>query len=40
MGWRPRLSIKKAIPSTEILIFTQHDSSQMVREAQKAGASG
>jgi DNA-binding NarL/FixJ family response regulator len=32
--------IKKAIPSTEILIFTQHDSSQMVREAQKAGASG
>ncbi len=32
--------IKKAIPSTEILIFTQHDSSQMIREAQKAGASG
>ena len=32
--------IKKAIPSTEILIFTQHDSNQMVREAKKAGASG
>ncbi len=32
--------IKKAIPSTEILIFTQHDSNQMVREAQKAGARG
>jgi DNA-binding NarL/FixJ family response regulator len=32
--------IKKAIPSTEILIFTQHGSSQLVREAKTAGASG
>src|SRR5271155_3337229 len=32
--------IKKAIPTAEILIFTQHDSTQMVREAQNAGASG
>ena|ERR1700726_173676 len=32
--------IKKVTPSTEVLIFTQHDSNQIVREAQKAGASG
>lgn len=32
--------IKKAIPTTEILMFTQYDSTQMVREAQNAGASG
>jgi len=32
--------IKKALPGAEILIFTQHESSQMVREAQNAGASG
>jgi DNA-binding NarL/FixJ family response regulator len=32
--------IKKAIPTAEILIFTQHDSAQMVQQAQKAGASG
>ena len=32
--------VKKALPSTEILIFTQHDSTQMVQEAQNAGASG
>jgi DNA-binding NarL/FixJ family response regulator len=32
--------IKKAIPTAEILIFTQHESSQMIREARKAGASG
>jgi two-component system, NarL family, response regulator NreC len=32
--------IKKAIPTAEILIFTQHDSTQMVQEAQNAGASG
>jgi two-component system response regulator NreC len=32
--------IKKAIPDAEILIFTQYDSTQMVREAQNAGASG
>jgi two-component system response regulator NreC len=32
--------IKKAIPAAEILIFTQYDSTQMVREAQNAGASG
>jgi two-component system response regulator NreC len=32
--------IKKAIPSAEVLIFTQHESRQMIREAQKAGASG
>jgi DNA-binding NarL/FixJ family response regulator len=32
--------IKKVLPSAEILIFTQHESSQMIREARKAGASG
>lgn len=32
--------IKKAFPSAEVLIFTQHDSTQMVRQAQNAGASG
>jgi DNA-binding NarL/FixJ family response regulator len=32
--------IKKVNPATEVLIFTQHDSNQMIREAQKAGASG
>jgi DNA-binding NarL/FixJ family response regulator len=32
--------IKKAFPTAEVLIFTQHDSTQMVRQAQNAGASG
>jgi len=32
--------IKKAIPTAEVLIFTQHESKQMVREARSAGASG
>jgi DNA-binding NarL/FixJ family response regulator len=32
--------IRKAIPTAEILMFTQYDSTQMVREAQNAGASG
>jgi DNA-binding NarL/FixJ family response regulator len=32
--------IKKALPAAEILIFTQHDSTQMVQQAQIAGASG
>jgi len=32
--------IKKALPSAEVLIFTQHDSTQMIRQAQNAGASG
>ena len=32
--------IKKALPDAEVLIFTQHDSKQMVRQAQNAGASG
>src|SRR5208282_4381072 len=32
--------IKKALPATEVLIFTQHDSTQMVRQAQNVGASG
>ena len=32
--------IKTAIPSAEILIFTQHESSQIIREARNAGASG
>ena len=32
--------IKKAIPSAEILIFTHHESSQIIREARNAGASG
>jgi two-component system response regulator NreC len=32
--------IKKAFPAAEVLIFTQHDSTQMVQQAQIAGASG
>lgn len=32
--------IKKALPAAEVLIFTQHDSRQMIRQAQNAGASG
>lgn len=32
--------VKKAVPTAEILIFTQHDSKQMAQEAQNAGASG
>ncbi len=32
--------IKKVLPTAEVLIFTQHDSPQVLREAQKAGASG
>jgi DNA-binding NarL/FixJ family response regulator len=32
--------IKKALPAAEVLIFTQHDSTQMVQQAQIAGASG
>src|ERR1700734_2223771 len=32
--------IKKALPAAEGLIFTQHDSTQMIRQAQNAGASG
>ena len=32
--------IKKAVPAAEVLIFTQHDSTQMVQQAQSAGASG
>ena len=32
--------IKKALPATEVLIFTQHDSTQMIQQAQNAGASG
>lgn len=32
--------IKKALPGAEVLIFTQHDSRQMIRQAQSAGASG
>jgi DNA-binding NarL/FixJ family response regulator len=33
-------AIKRALPAAEVLIFTQHDSKQMVQQAQKAGASG
>ncbi len=32
--------IRKAVPGTEILIVTQHDSPQMMREALAAGARG
>lgn len=32
--------IKKVLPAAEVLIFTQHDSTQMIRQAQNAGASG
>ena len=32
--------IKKALPAAEVLIFTQHDSTQMIQQAQNAGASG
>jgi DNA-binding NarL/FixJ family response regulator len=39
-GLQATPAIKKENPAIEILIFTQHDSNQIVREAQKAGASG
>jgi two-component system response regulator NreC len=39
-GLQATTEIKKAIPAAEILMFTQYDSSHMVREAQNAGASG
>jgi DNA-binding NarL/FixJ family response regulator len=32
--------IKRALPAAEVLIFTQHDSTQMIQQAQNAGASG
>jgi DNA-binding NarL/FixJ family response regulator len=32
--------IKKEIPATEVLIFSQHHSEQILREAQNAGARG
>jgi DNA-binding NarL/FixJ family response regulator len=32
--------IKRVIPTAEILMFTQYDSTQMVEEAKNAGASG
>lgn len=32
--------IKIALPAAEILIFTQHDSTQMIQQARNAGASG
>lgn len=32
--------IKEAIPGVEILIFTQHESAQIIQEARNAGASG
>jgi DNA-binding NarL/FixJ family response regulator len=32
--------IRKSIPDTEVLIVTQHESSQMMREAVNAGARG
>lgn len=32
--------IRKSVPSTEILIVTQHDSPHMMREALEAGARG
>jgi DNA-binding NarL/FixJ family response regulator len=39
-GLQATPEIKKESPSTEVLIFSQHDSNQIVLEAQKAGASG
>ena len=39
-GLQATPEIKKVTPETEILIFTQHDSAQIVQEAQHAGASG
>jgi two-component system response regulator NreC len=32
--------IKRTLPTAEVLIFTQHDSPQVLREAQNAGATG
>ncbi len=32
--------IRKSVPETEVLILTQHDSPQMMREALSAGARG
>ncbi len=39
-GLQATPEIKKVLPAAEVLIFTQHDSTQMVRQAQMAGASG
>lgn len=39
-GLQATVEIKKAIPSTEILMFTQHDSTHMIQQAKNAGASG
>jgi DNA-binding NarL/FixJ family response regulator len=33
-------AIKSALPAAEVLIFTQHDSTQMIQQARNAGASG
>ncbi|MGD0212045.1 MAG: response regulator transcription factor [Terriglobales bacterium] len=32
--------IRKRVPKSEVLIVTQHDSAQMIREAKNAGAKG
>jgi DNA-binding NarL/FixJ family response regulator len=39
-GLQATVEIKKASPSTEILMFTQHDSTQMIQQAKNAGVSG
>src|SRR5487761_415923 len=39
-GLQATPEIKKVTPHTEVLIFTQHDSAQIVQEARHAGASG
>jgi DNA-binding NarL/FixJ family response regulator len=39
-GIEATLQIKKALPKTEILIFTMHDSEEMIRNALVAGARG
>lgn len=39
-GLEATRQIKKAVPSTEILIFTMHESDQLIRDAFGAGARG
>ena len=39
-GLRATREIHREMPDTEVLIFTQHDTLQLVREAKEAGAKG
>jgi two-component system, NarL family, response regulator NreC len=39
-GFALTRELRRLLPQTEVLIVTEHDSGQMLREAQAAGASG